>query len=127
METAKSIRKWVRQGEWVTSIDLTDAYFYVPVHPQSQKYLRFQTKKGVFQFWAFPFGVATASLEFTRIVKEVKLIVLARNLRIHQYLDNWLLRSPTKQQCLIDSQNLVKLVHELGWLINFQKSELVPM
>ena len=126
METAKSIRKSIRKGEWVTSIDLTDAYFHVPIHPQSQKYLRFQTKKGVFQFQALPFGVATAPLEFTRIVKEVKLIAQAKNLRIHQYLDDWLLRSPTKDQCLKDLENLVKLVQELGWLINFQKSELVP-
>ena len=71
METAESIRKSIQKGEWVTSIDLTDAYFHVPIHPQSQKYLRFQTKKGVFQFQALPFGVATAPLEFTRIVKEV--------------------------------------------------------
>ena len=126
METAESIRKSIRKGEWVTSIDLTDAYFHVPIHPQSQKYLRFQTKKGIFQFRALPFGVATAPLEFTHIVKEVKLIAQARNLRIHQYLDDWLLRSPTKEQCLKDSENLVKLVQELGWLINFQKSELVP-
>ena len=126
METAESIRKSIRQGEWVSSIDLTDAYFHVPIHLQSQNYLRFQTKKGVFQFPALPFGVATAPLEFTRIVKEVKLIAQARNVRIHQYLDDWLLQSPTKEQCFIDSQNLVKLVQELGWLINFQKSELVP-
>ena len=32
--------------------------------------------------------------------EEVKLITQARNLRIHQYLDDWLLRSPTKDQCL---------------------------
>ena len=50
METAESIRKSIRQGEWVTSIDLTDAYFHVPIHPQSQKYLRFQTKKGFSNF-----------------------------------------------------------------------------
>ena len=123
METAESIRKSILKGEWVTSID---AYFHVPIHPQSQKYLRFQTKNGVFQFRALPFGVATAPLEFTRIVKEVKLIAQARNLRIHQYLDDWLLRSPTEEQCLKGSKNLVKLVQELGWLINFQKSELVP-
>ena len=126
METAESIRESIRKGEWVTSIELTDAYFHVPIHPQSQKYLRFQTKKGVFQFPALPFGVATAPLEFTRIVKEVKLIAQARNLRIYQYLDDWLLRSPTKEQCLKDSENLVKFVQEQGWLINFQKSELVP-
>ena len=73
----------------------------------------------------FPIS-GTPPLEFTRIVKEVKLIAQARNLRIHQYLDDWLLRSPTKEHCLKDSENLVKLVQELGWLINFQKSELVP-
>ena len=50
METAESIRKSIRQGEWVISIDLPNAYFHVPIHPQSQKYQRFQTKKGVFQF-----------------------------------------------------------------------------
>ena len=110
LETAESIRKSIRKGECVTSIDLTDTYFHVPIHPQSQKYLRFQTKKGVFQFQALPFGVATAPLEFTRIVKEVKLIAQAKNLRIHQYLDDWLLRSPTKDQCLKDSENLVKFV-----------------
>ena len=51
-----SIRKLIRKGEWVISIDLTDAYFHVPIHPQSQKYLRFQTKKVFFSvssssFW----------------------------------------------------------------------------
>ena len=50
METPESIRKSIRKGEWVTLIDLTDAYFHVPIHPQSQKYLRFQTKKGFFNF-----------------------------------------------------------------------------
>ena len=34
--------------------------------------------------------------------------------------------SGTKEHCLKDSENLVKLVQELSWLINFQKSELVP-
>ena len=100
--------------------------FPCPNSSSISKYLRFQTKKGVFQFRALRFGVATAPLEFTRIVKEVKLIAHARNLRIHQYLDDWLLRSPTEEQCLKDSKSLVKLAQELGWLINFQKSELVP-
>ena len=39
--------------------------FSCPNSSTISKYLRFQTKKGVFQFWALPFGVATAPLEFT--------------------------------------------------------------
>ena len=61
METAESIRKSIRKGEWVTSIDLTDAYFHVPIHPQSQKYLRFQTKKRGFPISGTPFGCHNSS------------------------------------------------------------------
>ena len=41
METPESIRASLRKGEWVTSIDLTDAYLHVPIRTQSQIYLRF--------------------------------------------------------------------------------------
>ena len=61
METAESIRKSIRQGEWVTSIDLTDAYFHVPIHPQSQKYLRFLTKKKGFPISGSPFWCRNSS------------------------------------------------------------------
>ena len=126
METAESIRNSLRKNEWLVSIDLRDAYFHIPIHPRSQKYLRFQTKEGVFQFKALPFGIATAPLEFTRVVKEVKIMAMNENLRIHQYLDDWLLRSNSKQQCIRDSENLIHLIQELGWLINFKKSQLTP-
>ena len=38
METAESIRKSIRKGEWVTSIDLTDAYFHVPMSQIFKKF-----------------------------------------------------------------------------------------
>ena len=60
METPESIRASLRKGEWVTSIDLTDAYLHVPIHTQSQKYLRFHFKGVIYQFTSLPFGLATA-------------------------------------------------------------------
>ena len=74
METPESIRTSLRKGEWVTSIDLTDACLHVPIHTQSQKYLRFHFQGVTYQFTSLPFGLATAPLIFTSIVKEVKLI-----------------------------------------------------
>ena len=47
-------------GEWVSSIDLSDAYLHIPIHPSSRKYLRFCYKAQVFQFTSLPFGLATA-------------------------------------------------------------------
>ena len=101
METPESIRASLRKGEWVTSIDLTDAYLHIPIHTQSQKYLRFHFKGVTYQFTSLPFGLATAPLIFTSIVKEVKLIALQSGIRLHQYLDNWLICAPSEQQCMV--------------------------
>ena len=39
METPESIRASLIPGEWVSSIDLADAYLHIPIHPNSRKYL----------------------------------------------------------------------------------------
>ena len=41
METAEVIRNSICKGEWVVSVDLTDAYFHIPIHQRSQNLLRF--------------------------------------------------------------------------------------
>ena len=60
METPESIRTSLVLGEWVSSIDLSDAYLHIPIHPNSRKYLRFCHRSQVFQFTSLPFGLATA-------------------------------------------------------------------
>ena len=103
-------------GEWVSSIDLSDAYLHIPIHPRSQ----------VFQFTCLPFGLATAPQVFTMIVKEVKLMALSRGLRLHQYLDDWLIRSQSQEEAQVNTQAVVDLTQSLGWIINQEKSELKP-
>ena len=60
------------------------------------------------------------------IVKEVKLTALSRGLRLHQYLDNWLIRSQSREEALVSTQAVVDLTQPLGWIINQEKSELNP-
>ena len=126
METPETIRLSLQQGEWVTSLDFSDAYFHIPIAQRSRKYLRFHMNKVSYHFTSLPFGLATAPLEFTKVVKEVKLMAQARGIRIHQYLDDWLLRAPSQEICLQHTRTLLDLCQGLGWLVNMQKSELVP-
>ena len=126
METPETIRLSLKAGEWVTSLDFSDAYFHIPIAPRSRKYLRFFLFHQTFQFTALPFGLATAPLEFTKVVKEVKLMAQAKGIRIHQYLDDWLLRAPSPEICLQHTQTLLALCRQLGWVVNMTKSELVP-
>ena len=47
-------------------------------------------------------------------------------IRIHQYLDDWLVRAKSHQDCLKHTQDLVRLCQRLGWIVNLEKSELEP-
>ena len=126
METPETIRTSLQQGEWVTSTDFKDAYFHIPIQEQSRKYLRFHVQGQTYQFKALPFGLSTAPLEFTVVAKEVKLMAIHKGIRIHQYLDDWLVRATSHRVCLQHTQDLVKICQELGWLVNLEKSELEP-
>jgi hypothetical protein len=72
METAETVRTSLSQGMWTFSIDLSDAYFHVPIHPNSRKYLRIVFKGLVYQFKALPFGLKTAPWLFTMVFREVR-------------------------------------------------------
>ena len=126
VETPETTRTSLQLGEWVTSIDFKDAYFHIPIHSQSRKYMRFHIHGQSYQFKALPFGLFTAPMEFTVVTKEVKLMALQRGIKIHQYLDDWLVRATSHQTCLQHTQTLVAPCRELGWLVNKEKSELEP-
>ena len=51
---------------------------------------------------------------------------LAEGIRIHQYIGDWLMRAKTKHQCQENTHRLIHLVQSLGWIINFEKSDLIP-
>ena len=48
--TIQSVLLSVRQGDWMASIDLKEAYLQVPVHPASSNFLRFVFRDKVYQF-----------------------------------------------------------------------------
>ena len=65
-------------------------------------------------------------MEFTVAVKVVKFLEMKRGIRIHHYLDDWLVRARSHQTCVQHTQTLIALCQELGWLVNKNKSELDP-
>ena len=47
--------------------------------------------------------------------KQVKLMAIHKDLRSHQYLDDWLVRARSHQACLQHTQELVNNVSATGW------------
>ena len=50
METVASVMASIREGDFMASLDLKDAYFQIPIHPRSRRYLRFVSEGVVYQF-----------------------------------------------------------------------------
>ena len=92
-----------KHGEWLSSIDLSDAYLHIPIHPNS----RFCHRSQVFQFTSLPFRLSTGPQVFTMIVKEVKLMTLPGGLRLHHCLDDWLIRSHSQEEAPVNTQAVV--------------------
>ena len=96
-----------------------------PHPPNSKKFLRFCHRSGV-PVHPSSFRPGQPLQVFTMIVKEVKLMVLSRGLRLHQYLDDWLIRSQSREEAQVNTQAVVNLTQSSGWIINQEKSELKP-
>jgi hypothetical protein len=60
------------------------------MHPDYQHFLRFCHE--VYEFQALPLGLASAPLIFTTVVKAFVAPFHALGLKLHFYLDEWLLR-----------------------------------
>ena len=126
METIQSVLLSVRQGNWVASINLKEAYLQVPVHPNSLRFLRFVAQGNVYQFSALCFGLSTAPQVFSRVMAPVSAILHSWGIRMRRYLDDWLVQSSSRESLLHDLQVVLDLCRELGIVVNPAKSRLEP-
>ena len=69
-------------------------------------------------------NLSIQSTTVTVIAKELKLI--QKGITIHQYLDDWLVRTTSHRDCIQHTRVLVKMCQDLGWMVNLEKSELEP-
>ena len=126
METTSSVRSLVRRGDWATSIDLTDAYFHVLIHPSDRKWLRFVWGGVVYHFRALPFGLSLSPWVFSRVVQEFARVVRLQGIRCCVYLDDWLFLALSRELCVEMTSQVLAIALRLGFRINREKSELVP-
>ena len=71
MDTLQSCLNLVTPSCFMASIDLTDAYYSVAIHPEHQKYLKFTFEGILYKFTAMPNGLASAPRNFTLLLKPV--------------------------------------------------------
>ena len=74
-----------------------------------------------------PFGLCVSPYVFSRVLKAVLRHIRLQGIRVHAYLDDWIQPSASEGQSWHHSRKLLSTVLDLGFLPNWDKSELIPV
>lgn len=126
MEDLRSALNIMNEGDFMCKLDLKEAYLMVPIDPDCRKFLRFLFDGQLYQFSALPFGISPAPCVFTKLIKPILSWLRAKGLRIVAYIDDFIIFGRSREKCLEAVNLVINLLLELGLIINWGKSEIVP-
>ena len=63
---------------------------------------------------------------FTRVMAPVSAFLHQAGIRLRRYLDDWLIQASSREQVLLALESVLQLCQELGIVVNWEKSHLIP-
>uniref|UniRef100_A0ABI8ANH5 Uncharacterized protein n=1 Tax=Felis catus TaxID=9685 RepID=A0ABI8ANH5_FELCA len=117
---------------WYTVLDLKDAFFCLPLAPQSQELFAFE--------WRDPKRGISGQLTWTRLPQGFKNSPTLFDEALHrdltdfrtqhpevtllQYVDDLLLAAPTKEACILGTRHLLRELGEKGYWASAKKAQI---
>lgn len=126
METLKAAIDAMRPNCFFGSVDLSEAFYSVPIKSQDRKYFRFIFKNQKYQFTSLVMGLATSPRVFTKILKPVFAHLRSKGFISTAYIDDSCLQGSSFEECYNNIYSTVKLMDSLGFTVHLEKSVLVP-
>jgi hypothetical protein len=126
METIRTATQLMKKNCYMTSIDLRDAYYSVPVCKDHQKYLKLSWRNVLYRFTCLPNGLASAPRIFTKLLKLVYATLRSQGHVSFGYIDDSYLQGDSVKECKTNIDNTVKLFELLGFTTHDEKSVLLP-
>ncbi|MEL7521173.1 MAG: reverse transcriptase domain-containing protein, partial [Cyanobacteria bacterium J06553_1] len=126
MTTVHQVRSLVQMSDYTCSIDLTDAFWHVPVASPFRAWLGFALGRKRYRFRVLPFGLSIAPRVFTKLMNAALIQLRLKGIQIVAYLDDLLVWAQSEQQCSQDVQVTIDFLTSLGFHINHKKSRLTP-
>jgi hypothetical protein len=127
MDTLETAIRLMTPCCFMTSIDLKDAYYSVPIAPEHQKYLKFMWRDQLYAFTCLPMGLTSSPRIFTKILKPV--FATLRSKFGHSclgYIDDSLNLEDSYTEAERATLHAVELLISLGFMIHPEKSIVTP-
>ena len=127
METLTSVVRGLCRGDWMASLDLKDAYFHIPIHPDCRKFLRFCIQDQCYQYRVLPFGLTTSPRIFTKFLAPLMGALRLQGIRTFPYLDDVLFTAESRPLLLEQLRSALRMFTQAGFIVNLKKSALTPV
>ena len=115
----------LRPGDFMPKVDVKVAYFMIPIAADQRKFLRFAWQGNMYQFNCLRFGLPSAPLGFTKTSRAVGMTLRSLVLRVI-YINDILIVAENETEAKDHTAGLIFLLKNLGFIVNYQKSQLNP-
>ena len=119
----------IKPNAYLAKIDLKHAYRHVPIHPSNFNATglawKFSGDNHITYLYdnKLPFGASKSPEVFHRLTQAVTRMMARRGFHtILAYLDDFLIIGDNKHECELAYRELVRLLNELGFCINWDKA-----
>lgn len=127
MEHLDYVTDLLFRDDYLASIDLSDAYFSVPVHPDDWRYLKFYWKGSLFSFRCLVFGLSSSPRIFTRLCKPILAYLRGTcHIRCSMYIDDVIIVNKHSTGLTEHLKVVCDLLGNLGFRVNWEKSVFQP-
>jgi hypothetical protein len=132
-DTLRTLAPMLEKGQYLSSIDLADAYFHVRMYKPHRQYMGFafmdpfSGEESFYWYNVLPFGMAASPAIFTSITRPISRYI-AETFGVANvfYVDDVLLAFANEAEALAKIQIIVDFFTSLGWFLSEKKSSLLP-
>ena len=79
MDSLNTILKLIDKDCFMASLDLTDAYYSIPIRKSDRKYLRFYWQDNLYQYTCLPNGLSSGPRKFTKVMNLPCLLYISKD------------------------------------------------
>ena len=126
METLKSVVPLITPRCYLASLDLKDAYYSVPVHPDHTKFLKFIWRNQLYKFLVLPNSLCCGPRKFTKLMNPPIATLRLHGHIIAIYIDDLINIGLTFDECVENVITSIKLLNSVGFIIHLDKSIFLP-
>ena len=126
MLTHSALLRFVRPGDWFTTLDLADAYYHIRIYPPHRKFLRFAFQGVIYEFSVLPFGLSLSPRVFVKCTEAALGPLSTKGIRLATFIDDFLLAASSAQEAIAHTEHTMAHLSSLGFRFNLKKSVLTP-